>query len=294
MKSLVLTLFATGGLLPAVLSGMTNTNLFLPPYICVGRILDFQRLNAAVRDETATFAVFKPDPNDPDKPGRLLARTTLRNYADSTVNYRLEIPYALKTGETTVTAGETIIPIVTFAGKEYTTTHGLALSAVTKPGDVVETDFTLVVDENNDGIDDGYAELLQEYAKALGLTTDAIFNPDADYDRDGKSNREEYLAGTSPVSADDRFRITGFELEDDFVKLTFIVSPARSYALTAKDGLQGETEWPAKTFRERNSASDPEMKVYHMTDFEGAVEKTIYIRKPEAGVPHFFYKVLSH
>lgn len=290
MKTLLTIGLLAAVLLPSALPG----RLALPPCICIGRVLNFERINAAVKDPNATIALHKADPADATKPGKLLARTTLRNYDNTVCNYRLEVPVSDLECDSKAMIGETLIPVITFGGETYSADRGLTL--VKAPGStaVIEQDFCLLLDADGDGIDDEYATLLQAYANALELSDAAVYDPEADYDGDGKSNREEYLAGTSPLSAGDRFRITGFEIEDDFVTLTFIISPARSYTLAADAELETGSDWGRKAFRDRADPAASEMTVYHMTDFEGAIEKTIYIPKADAAVPSFFYKVLSH
>jgi hypothetical protein len=56
-------------------------------------------------------------------------------------------------------------------------------------------------DSNADGLPDAWE---RTYFGTISI------NPNADADGDGMSNRQEYLAGTSPINAADRLKITTF------------------------------------------------------------------------------------
>lgn len=274
----------------------SDTSLFpIPPYVCVGRILNYEALNAAEIDPTATISVYKMDENGAR--GALLARTTLNNYPNTLYNYRLEIPLSQAGSATTATNGEVLIPIITYAEETYSTENGLTIVTTGASGSVKEHDFTLVVDKNADGIDDTYAAIMQEMAKALGLSTADTYDAAADYDNDGKSNLEEYYAGTSALSAEDYFRIIAFGPapdRPDFLQMTFVVSLAKSYDVSASEAIETADAWGKHAFRDAPSTDEPERWVHHVTAETPEVTKTIYVKKPEAGVPQFFYKVLAH
>lgn len=88
-----------------------------------------------------------------------------------------------------------------------------------------------VVDTDGDGIDDGW-----ERSHFPNLTT-ATTTSDAD--KDGVSDRDEYRAGTSPISSADYFKVasTSFSGGNTQATVTFTSDPSRLYRIETSDNL---------------------------------------------------------
>jgi hypothetical protein len=79
---------------------------------------------------------------------------------------------------------------------------------------------------------------LQNYA----LPTDASLTY-VDSDGDGANNREEYLADTSPIDANDYFHITGFTRDGTYNTLWWTGKSTRLYQVERRETLDGVTPW---------------------------------------------------
>ena len=85
---------------------------------------------------------------------------------------------------------------------------------------VSETNF---VDNDQDGMPDAW-----EIAY-FGSTSQPPSGVSGDYDHDGSSNIQEFLAGTNPTNANSRLRVTGFAATNMFSSLTWAAAPYRYY-----------------------------------------------------------------
>ena len=61
----------------------------------------------------------------------------------------------------------------------------------------------------------------------------------ADADNDGVTNLGEFLSGTDPNDANDRFIIESITVADDRVSITVYVSPSKLYRVEATDTVDG-------------------------------------------------------
>jgi hypothetical protein len=101
---------------------------------------------------------------------------------------------------------------------------------------VVQTDTIPVgTDSNANGLPDAWE---RTFFGTLGV------NPNADFDADGMSNKQEYLAGTNPTNSVDRLRITNSSLSPGGtnVNLTWTTVPTRYYSIQKATGL-GSPVW---------------------------------------------------
>ncbi len=157
------------------------------------------------------------------------------------INYRLELdldsggtpyaPYAVHTGDTVqivVTAGGTVQPT-------------LPVSALTvgKPGELVRLDLCTGVDADGDGLPDAWEEELVAQSNGALAGIEAV-DPDGDFDGDGLSNRQEFLAGTFAFLPTDLLQIdTAVQAGNNRLKLRFLTSDRITYRVLASDDLRG-------------------------------------------------------
>jgi hypothetical protein len=87
-------------------------------------------------------------------------------------------------------------------------------------------------DSDGDGMPD-------DYELAWGFATNNPADAALDLDGDGKTNRDEYLAGTSPRDASDRLRITALGVGEGQAWLWFLSVPGKRYHLEAAGAVAG-------------------------------------------------------
>jgi len=162
-------------------------------------------------------------------------------------------------------------------------------------------DITLGHDENGDGIADEYAAYMLLKMKEYGIAGEA-FDPEADYNRDGVSNREHYLAATNPfaglavggeVIAEQACTISSLMnvrsySGDEYFAITFNALEEASYSVLALDDLS--KGWgAAQEVASREQPDGIDAEVEHWPETSG--EMTLYVPR-DAKVRQRFYKLV--
>jgi hypothetical protein len=99
----------------------------------------------------------------------------------------------------------------------------------------VEDAFTAMVDSDGDGIPDWW--MLQYFGHPTGQAGDHSRAQD-DFDGDGMSNLQEFLAGTDPTNPNSVFRIqVSFVSATNGVQVSWPASASRNYRVQFKDDL---------------------------------------------------------
>ena len=93
-----------------------------------------------------------------------------------------------------------------------------------------------IVDSDGDGISDAF-----ELGYVGNLTT---MDSTSDYDKDGQTDKAEYIAGTDPLNPNSALAITRISKVSDAnaVELEWASCPARVYSIDAKLSLT-DTNW---------------------------------------------------
>lgn len=159
-------------------------------------------------------------------------------------------------------------------------------------------DVTLGHDANGDGIADEYAAYMQQMMSDYKIA--GTYDPEADYNKDGVSNRAHYLAGTNPfaglavggeVIADTPCTIASLMnvrsfVGEEYFALTFNALADRPYEiLTISDLAAG---WGEATVAASSKDVDGETQTdAHWFDVPGEV--TLYVPKGKA--QQGFYKL---
>jgi hypothetical protein len=179
----------------------------------------------------------------------VLIKTAIIPGLDTGVNYRIHIP--MDSGLTSdlykPTAQRPSLPFrlwvriqgVTFLPIEMTANY----STLGKPGAETRIDLTLGEDSDGDGLPDAWERIL---LALLGSDDLSLINPHDDFDGDGLSNLEEYLAGTYAFDPEDGFslKIAGFA--QNSVVLEFLAIRGRTYKVLGSDDLK---DWKELQFR---------------------------------------------
>ncbi len=158
------------------------------------------------------------------------------------INYRVEVP--LDDGPDQLYAtyaarpGETILLFVQFNGHEYPVMDAQEVPQVGLPGGQILHNLCLGEDTDDDDLPDQWEEYLIWYSGGL-LTDIADVIPGDDFDGDGFSNRQEYLAGTDPCWEVDFPFLDAVRWFSQVGKLgvAFYSVPGKTYRLHAAESL---------------------------------------------------------
>lgn len=206
----------------------------LPPYTFVGKVTNYSGMpygtNSAVEIRVKNLG------------GGLLAKTAIRVSTESPYNYRLAVPVASAAATGYATASESLaFEVYDGVGTTYTSLVPAEQAVVGVPGGIGVINFSLSVDANDNGVPDQYENYISYLMALQGIT--GPYNPDADSDGDGFSNRAEFLAGTNPLNTADRLHIAAASeynsgmTADGLFAITFVTAAGRTYSVKATADL---------------------------------------------------------
>lgn len=117
-----------------------------------------------------------------------------------------------------------------------------------KGGESVRLDLTLGEDADGDGLPDAWEQwqLYQagQFPDGEGVWPIGLIDRDGDFDGDGNSNHQEYLAGTFAGDASERFDITITSKAATRVRFEFFAITGKTYVLERSTDLQTWTRVP--------------------------------------------------
>lgn len=242
----------------------------LLPYTFVGKLSNY----SGVRYGTNSAVEIRVRNLD----GALLAKSAIRTSSESPYNYRLAVPVASAPATGYAMVGESlVIEIYDGVGITHTSLVPAGQAVVGNPGDVGVIDIVLATDANDNGIPDQY----ENYIAYLMAIKDMAgpYDPDADYDADGFSNRAEFLAGTGPLNATDRLHIvTGTQASGPtgggLFAITFVTAAGRSYSVKGTSTLTAMAEAAREPFKTAPAAAP---QTYLHTSSLQAEAVTLYL-----------------
>ena len=110
------------------------------------------------------------------------------------------------------------------------------LPTVGNPADRRRLDLTLGVDTDKDGLPDAW-EKAQLYNAGLPTTDLSLISPSGDFDKDGISDRQEYLSGTYATDDADFFFLRIVSLTDQDTVVDFYGITAKTYSIEASSDM---------------------------------------------------------
>lgn len=174
--------------------------------------------------------------------GRECGRAPVHEAIGPTINYRVEVAMTEPRGAAyaayAVREGERITLVLEAEGTQYPVTRPGAVPAVGRPGSLLRQDLALGKDLDGDGLPDEWEEWLIQGSGGL-LTTSLDVRPEEDFDSDGVTNREEYLAGTDPAWDEDLplLEAVEFDRAHGHVAVAVLTVPGRTYRILGALGL---------------------------------------------------------
>lgn len=258
----------------------------LPPYTFVGKVSNYSGVpygtNSVVEIRVKNLG------------GDLLAKAGIRISAESPYNYRLAVPVASAPAAGYATTGESLVfEVFDGAGTTYTSLVPAEQAVVGNPGGISIVNFSLSVDANENGIPDGYENYISYLMALQGIP--GPYDPEADTDNDGFSNRAEFLAGTDPLNAADRLAITAASAYnsgttgDGLFAITFVTAAGRTYSIKATADLAAMRDAGREPFRIDPAATATQTYLHTPSDRAEAV--TLYL-VPQ-GATHFYQIVVE-
>lgn len=249
---------------------LTHDPMPLPQFTFAGRVCDYAHV-AYDADQKVEIRVY-------DGQGNLLAKGQTFTSGKTACNFSVDVPVADQPAAGCAVAGVTEVKI-DFIDPDGQVFHGLVSQGdaiVGAPGELKRLDIALGTDSDHDGVADEYVEAL---AYLMWKNKKSSYDAEADWDGDGANNRAEYVAGTNPFDATDRFSVRQMAADegfDDYLKLTFLANQGRSYTVDTSDALEkDQANWRGTSFK--NAEGEEQTRIN-----TGGTEtgyRTIYVLK---------------
>ena len=257
-------------------------NIPLGTYIYAGSVMDFRN---AVQGAESGLTIYAVSTN-----GTVLSSCALVDADESGCNFRLEVPVSTFATDKSAAVGDApncFIESASGMRSAATTSFPpiLCASAVTncivKYANAREYDYkgerVLVPEDYIDGI--------SFWMNAHGHSE---YSAEDDWDGDGRTNYEEYVAGTNPFDPSDYLRVTAFSVTPSAHVLTFEYVGGHLYALQSAENLSNpkgvQTRFSSESGATRTTA------VYEGPGDEDVGEATLYVT-PVADTPQKFYRM---
>lgn len=276
LETLVLTaaLLVGGAALTAAHGAPTVS---VPPFVYTGRIVNYEG------DSYDSVASKKAEIRA-RKNGKLIARSTIAALeGDTSANYTLVIPMSTDSSATDAAyKGDKLTFEIAAdnSNKIYTETN--AFVAVGNPGRTAVVNVRVASCTNEFGVADEYIEALMDYVNSDDWNGNkyTAYDPDADWDGDGVSNYNEYLAGTNPLDKGDSLEILTWEAvaeNKNVMALTFLPGRNRAYSAIrrAPDSSDPFTVTPHQTSPIVNGTQHN----YFITGSEDPQVRVLYLLK---------------
>ena len=225
--------------------------------------------------------------------GTILASTKVTNPTTDGYNFLLQVPLSTVSTDSTAAIGDSL-NCVLIEDSGTVTTNMTTQPLVVGEADAVSTVSLVFVDmktytnDTTKAVVQIPAEYVQEIVSMMpdeGVAGD--YDPFADYDNDGASNYDEYLAGTSPFDASDKLAIKDYAAPENAPHpITFEYVGGHVYGVATTLSLSNP-EWKTQGVKTSETAAESNQVIPSAK--EGDVgEATIYVVPAEGATSQFF------
>lgn len=231
----------------AAISPASALNIPLPPYTIYGEVQNIYGVAFSSNDNAVVIAEID---------GEEMDRCNVISGIYPGANYRLRIPIASTPREGYAEKGDLITFNVSYGNQLHAVASKTIGASVGSPGAANRIQLAVGTDSDSDGFVDEYEQLLSPYYQNAGQSGALEdISPDDDFDHDGFSNYEEFIAGTIPVDGSDLLVIREFyQTGSNTFALAFLSAPGRSYALPQAADLT-TNQWEYARFSQSSNAA---------------------------------------
>lgn len=265
------------GLLVLLAASVRAAAVFpLPSFTVYGKVHDW---NGRALSSGNAATVIVSDTN-----GVELARCDVKSGVYPTLTYRVQIPMASGRMAGRGVKGAPVTFKVYFDGQMHAVSAGQAMPVIGNPADAIACTLVIGTFTGADALPDEYKELLQPYYEALGRGTSlSDISGNDDFDGDGYSNLQEFMAGTIPVLGSDYLKINQFSvLANGSYALSFLSAPGRTYRVPKSKSVSSNS-WETAVFAK--TASEPPDQTFFTSEQDDNI--TLYLL-PTTNTAAFF------
>jgi hypothetical protein len=201
--------------------------------------------------------------------GREIARTPILKELRGDINYELSISVdqnqfgSRHYADRAIPALGVFSLVVEMNGVKYYPIEVSGTLRAGKGGERVRLDLNLGEDKDGDGLPDAWEEWQLHQAGRLPGANGwdlSLITRDGDFDGDGISNYDEYVAGTFAGDATERFELRIVERNGSAVRFEFFAITGKVYSIEESSNLKDWTVIPFAT-----TADGPSTSVYRAT-----------------------------
>ena len=277
LAALVLLAVATSATLPAVAA-----NFPLGTHLIKGTLKDWQN---KVLTSSAAVTIQAVATN-----GTVLASTKVANPTVDGYNFLLQIPLSTIATDTTAAIGDTLNCVVVQESGLSLAATPLAVGEANAVS-TVSLEFVNMKSYTKDGaaapvfVPAEYVDTIAAWMEAYEI--EGEYDPFADYDHDGKSNYDEYRAGTNPFDETDKLTITAYATPSAAPHaISFEYVGGHVYGVSTTRSLTNP-EWAAQPVKKSEADAEHE-QVMPSADEDDVGEATIFVVPAEGATSQFF------
>ena len=279
--------FNISTLLVAALSAATSAaaaaNFPLGTHLVKGTLKDWQN---KVLTSSAAVTIQAVATN-----GTVLASTKVADPTADGYNFLLQIPLSTTATDSTAAIGDKLNCVLvqesslSLAATPLTVGDANAVSSVALEFVNMKSYTSTNGTDTTVSVPSEYVDTIAAWMEAYGIEGD--YDPFADYDGDGKSNYDEYCAGTNPFDETDKLTITAYAAHSAAPhEIHFEYVGGHVYGVTTTRSLTNP-QWALQPVKKSATGAEHE-QVMPSANEDDVGETTIYVVPAEGATSQFF------